>query len=131
MLQEYGGLGVPNIRELNLCLLGCWIRRYTLDDGKLWKNMIDFKYNTRVTNVFTCRDIGASNFWKGVLWAARVVKMGYKWNVGDGSRVRFWEDLWIGSSSLAIQYWELCCIVNEQNRSIFELWDGVNLKYTF
>jgi hypothetical protein len=57
--------------------------------------------------------------------------MGYKWNVGDGSRVRFLEDLWIGSFGLAIQYWELCCIVNEQNRSIFELWDGVNLKCTF
>jgi hypothetical protein len=131
MLQEYGGLGVPNIRELNLCLLGSWIRRYTLDDGKLWKNLVDFKYNTRDTNVFTCRDIEASNFWKGVLWAARVVKMGYRWNVGDDSRVRFWEDLWIGSSSLAIQYWELYCIVNEQNRSIAELWDEVNLKCTF
>jgi hypothetical protein len=57
--------------------------------------------------------------------------MGYKWNVGDVSRVRFWEDLWIGSSSLAIQYWELYCIVNEQNRSIAELWDEVNLKCTF
>jgi hypothetical protein len=65
MLQEYGGLGVPNIRELNLCLLGSWIRRYTLDDGKLWKNLVDFKYNNRDTNVFTCRDTGASNFWKG------------------------------------------------------------------
>jgi hypothetical protein len=63
--------------------------------------------------------------------SARVVKMDYRWNVGSGSKVRFWEDCWIGSSSLAIQYWELYYIVNEQNKSIADLWDGVNLKYTF
>jgi hypothetical protein len=27
--------------------------------------------------------------------------------VGNGHRVRFWEDLWVGSCSLAIQYWGL------------------------
>jgi hypothetical protein len=62
---------------------------------------------------------------------ARVVKIDYRWNVGSGSKVRFWEDCWIGSSSLAIQYWELYYIVNEQNKSIADLWDGVNLKCTF
>jgi hypothetical protein len=37
----------------------------------------------------------------------------------------------MGSSSLAIQYWELYCLVNEQNKSVEELWDGQNLKCTF
>jgi hypothetical protein len=57
--------------------------------------------------------------------------MGYMWKAGKGNKIRFWEDLWIGSTSLTIQYWELYCIVNEQNRSIAELWDGANLKCTF
>jgi hypothetical protein len=131
MLKEYGGLGVPNIRELNLCLLGSWIRRYSLDGGKIWKNLVDYKHNTSNPNVFTCRDDGASNFWKGVFWAVRVAKMGYRWHVGNGSKTRFWEDLWIGSSSLAIQYWELYCIVNEHNKTIADLCDGTNLKCTF
>jgi hypothetical protein len=43
----------------------------------------------------------------------------------------FWEDLWLGSSSLAIQYWELYCIVNKQGKIIVELWDGVDLRWTF
>jgi hypothetical protein len=62
MLKEHGGLGVPSI--LNLCFLGSWVR-YSLDGGKLWKNLIDFKYNTSNPNVFTCKDVGASNIWKG------------------------------------------------------------------
>jgi hypothetical protein len=38
MLKEYGGLGIPNLRDLNLYLLTSWIRRNNLDDGhKLWR----------------------------------------------------------------------------------------------
>jgi hypothetical protein len=57
-----GGLGVPSLRELNLCLLISWVRRYCLDDGRLWKQIIDFKYDTCKPNVFTCVEKGPSNF---------------------------------------------------------------------
>jgi hypothetical protein len=32
---------------------------------------------------------------------------------------------------LAIQFWRLYAIVNEQGRTVDEAWDGVNLKFTF
>jgi hypothetical protein len=51
----------------------------------------------------------------------RVAKMGYKWKLGDGIKICFWEDVWIGTSSLAIQYWEIYCLVNEHNKSVAEL----------
>jgi hypothetical protein len=100
--RDYGGLGVPNLRELNLCLLGSWMRRYAQDKDKTWRMLIDFKYITNSPNIFTCRDQGASNFWSGVLWATKVAKMGYRWKIGNGKSIRFWEDIWLGSSSLAI-----------------------------
>jgi hypothetical protein len=62
MKKEFEGLGVPNLRELNLCLLRYWVRRYCEDKGKIWKELIDFKYDTDRPNIFTCRDVGASNF---------------------------------------------------------------------
>jgi hypothetical protein len=55
--------------------------------------------------------------------------MGYRWKVEDETRIRFWEDIWLGSSGLAIQFWEFYCLVNEQNRTIAELWNGVNLCF--
>jgi hypothetical protein len=70
-------------------------------------------------------------FWKGVLWAARAAKMGYKWKIGDGKNIRFWEDQWFGSCSLAIQYWDLYSISNEKNISVKDAWDGRNLRLTF
>jgi hypothetical protein len=93
MKKEYGGLGVPNLRDLNTCLLGSWIGRYARDNDKLWKQLIDFKYRTQHPNIFTCLDNGVSNFWKGVLWAGKVAKMGYRWRVGNGQKIRFWEDI--------------------------------------
>jgi hypothetical protein len=33
--KKYGGLGVPDLGNINLCLLGSWIKRYCKDDGKI------------------------------------------------------------------------------------------------
>jgi hypothetical protein len=65
------------------------------------------------------------------MWAAKAVKMGCQWKVGDGKKVKFWEDHWFGSYSLAIQYWKVHFLINEQNKTIAELWDGESLKVTF
>jgi hypothetical protein len=70
------------------------------------------------------RTANSSSFFKGFMWVAQAARMGYKWKVGDGKKIRFWEDTWIGSSSLAIQFWPIYRIVNEHRKSIAELWDG-------
>jgi hypothetical protein len=73
-----------------------------------------------------CAD-GASSFWQGVMWATKVVRLGYRWKMGNGKRIRFWEDLWLGS----IQFWKLYCIVNKKCMIIVELWDEAELRCTF
>jgi hypothetical protein len=57
--------------------------------------------------------------------------MGYRWQMRTGKRIRFWEYCWVGSCSLAIQYWSLYSIVNEHGKAICEVWDGENLRFTF
>jgi hypothetical protein len=114
-----------------MCLLASWIKRYHLDNDKLWKQIIDHKYRVDNPNIFYCSTNGVSPFWKGVLWAAKAAKMGYQWKVENGRNIMFWEDHWFGSSSLAIQYWELYCLANEQFTTLANLWDGQNLKITF
>jgi hypothetical protein len=65
------------------------------------------------------------------MWAAKAGKLGYRWNMGNGQRIRFWEDLWVGSYSLAIQYWGLYSSVNEHDKSISEIWDEEVLRLSF
>jgi hypothetical protein len=52
--------------------------------------------------VLNCNEVGTSNFWKGVMWAVKVAEMSCRWQIENGSKVRFWEDMYIGTSSLAI-----------------------------
>lgn len=63
-----------------------------------------------------------------VMWDMKAVKFGYKLKIGNGNRVRFWEDIWFGSAPLATQFWEICCLVNEKNKSVADLWDGQQLE---
>jgi hypothetical protein len=65
------------------------------------------------------------------MWAAQAAKMGYRWKIGNGKKIRFWEDQWSGTCSLAIQFWKLYAIVSEQGRTVEEAWDGLNFKFTF
>lgn len=53
LCKDFGGLGIPNLRDLNLCLLGSWVSRYFNDGGKLWREILYFKYNTRNPNFLT------------------------------------------------------------------------------
>jgi hypothetical protein len=112
MKKDYGGLGIPNLQDLNVCLIGSWIRRYINGEGSLWKRVIDAKYNTKNPNILWCQDTHPSVFWKGVMWAARAVRFGYKWLVGDGKSIKFWEDSWYGNAPLAVIYWDVYMLVN-------------------
>jgi hypothetical protein len=57
--------------------------------------------------------------------------MGYKCQVGNGKKILFWEDTWIGNCSLSILFRDLYIIVNEQQSTLAQVWDGTNLKMTF
>jgi hypothetical protein len=89
--KEYEGLGIPDLKYLNPCLLGSWVKRFIKDEGKLWRDIVDRKYYSR-GNIFCSDKKQASPFWKGVILATQAVKLGYRWVVGNGKNVRFWKD---------------------------------------
>lgn len=116
---------------MNISLLASWTKRYNVDRHKLWRQYIDFKYDTDRPNIFCSSTNGASQFFKGVMWAATAAKLGFRWKIGDGKKVKFWEDNWLGPSSLAIQFWEVYVLVQEKSGTVADLWDGSVLKCTF
>jgi hypothetical protein len=60
--KEMGGLGIPDLRSLNLALLSSWIFRYHLNSSATWTKIVDFKYKTKQPNIFCCSAVGASPF---------------------------------------------------------------------
>jgi hypothetical protein len=46
-----------------------------LGDDKIWKLIVNHKYELANENILACSTPGASPFWKGVMWAAKVARM--------------------------------------------------------
>ena len=46
------------------------------------------KYLRNVLNILAAKPNTSSQFFKWVLWAAKAVKLGYYWIVGDGTKIR-------------------------------------------
>jgi hypothetical protein len=51
--------------------------------------------------------------------------------VGDGTKIKFWEDTWFGNSPLSVQFWDIYCVCYEPLATVSEVWDGSTLKLTF
>jgi hypothetical protein len=57
--KEQGGLGIPDIRILNMCLLASWVQRYYDAESKLWREIVDYKYQNSSPNLFAAM-VGAA-----------------------------------------------------------------------
>jgi hypothetical protein len=76
--------------DLNLCLLASWVQRYYDAESRLWRDIIDHKYNGCSPNLFCCNPRNASPFLKG--WCSQprlenwtideIWEMGGKWDFG-------------------------------------------------
>jgi hypothetical protein len=65
------------------------------------------------------------------MWALQAAKMGIKWLVRNGNKIRFWDDHWFGDLSLAIQFWPLYVINEQQGKTISQVLDGGVLRLSF
>jgi hypothetical protein len=59
-----------------------------------------------------------SPFWKGLMRVKEKFMARGFFKLGDGSIVRFWEDIWMGDTSLAAQYPSLYNIVQHKNVTV-------------
>jgi hypothetical protein len=52
--KEDGGLGVRDLKRFNLSLLAKWRWRLLVEDGSLWKNVLEVKYGAVGMEEQTC-----------------------------------------------------------------------------
>jgi hypothetical protein len=66
MPKAQGGLGIPCLRDVNICVLASWLKRYSENSDRLWRNMIDAKYSTQSPNIFYSREANTSRFFQRI-----------------------------------------------------------------
>jgi hypothetical protein len=112
-----GGLGVRNLLQFNRALLGKWLWRYAMDREALWRLVVDAKYNS--SRGGWCSEEVVGSFGVGV-W--KHIRRGWDkfstfahFDVGIGSKVSFWHDIWCGDRPLKISYPTLFSIAQQQD----------------
>ena len=100
--KEKGGLGVKDLSLVNKALLGKWVSRFDEEESTIWKEVIIIKYLLEDGGWFTKTIRGNSGLgpWKEISKEIVLMKKNSMFTLGDGSRVRFWEDPWCGDQPL-------------------------------
>lgn len=92
--KSLGGLGIRKINALNKALIAKIGWNLTKDEAD-WCNIIKAKYLDRehfYYNLNTTDLPQGSKLWNNILKSRVMVREGLKWQLGDGRKVRFWED---------------------------------------
>ena len=90
------------IEEFNSALLGKWLWRYGMETDALWRRVIEVKYGNdwggwctkKVTSAY-----GVS-LWRHIRSGWMSFSKILLYDVGDGSRVKFWKHVWCGDRTL-------------------------------
>jgi hypothetical protein len=132
-----GGLGVKDIRVVNISLLSKWRWRLLDNTNAVWKDVLKSKYGedvvARVELGENCKPWFASLWWRDIFsigynldthwFAANIVK-----KVGNGVNTSFWYDTWVGESPLKDWFPRLYSISTQKEVSVADMWyptDGV------
>lgn len=86
--KSQGGLGVLDLKSMNLALLDKWLWRLENGEGR-WQDIIRKKYLNKKTLSQISAKVGDSCFRKGLMDVKDVFLSCCKRKLGDGARTRF------------------------------------------
>ncbi|GKU96326.1 hypothetical protein SLEP1_g9574 [Rubroshorea leprosula] len=131
-----GGLGVSDLRRKNWAILGKWWSRFGDGVESLWKRIVKEKYyggKWEEVDISTIGNQRMSKIWRDIIKIeGRSMKLrnmlveGFKWEVGEGNRVSFWSEPWVGNKTLRVLYPRLYEFSTNKECKISDMgvWEG-------
>ena len=127
--KEYGGLGVRQLREFNLALLGKWCWRMLVDRGGLWYRVLVTRYGEEDGRL----EVGGRSV---SIWWREIAKIrdgtggeGGGWftdrverRVGDCVDTLFWRDRWLGDAPLCSRFDRLFALALNRHITVADMY---------
>ena len=87
--------------------------------------MIRLKYDMEDGGWFTKNPRGSYGLglWKEISKELSLLKHDYCFCLGDGRRIRFWEDVWCGKNPLSVTFPSLYLLAKSKGAMAVEIWD--------
>ncbi|KAL4188197.1 hypothetical protein AMTRI_Chr09g42900 [Amborella trichopoda] len=118
--KNQGGLGIEVLRKHNLALLGKWWWCLASQPNALWAQVLRHKYKVPEDTWLLERSqaYNVSGAWKSFSAVLATFKRYIRFHPREGSRVKFWQDLWLGPSPLREAFPNLYFLARDQDSSI-------------
>ena len=120
---DLGGLGIRKLVHINKALLGKCLWRFGREGTHLWRRVIASKYGEGQGGWSTkiCRRAHGCGLWRGIHDGWEGFSNHVALVVGDGSRILFWHDKWVGDNSLKRLYLQLYVCSNDKEACISDV----------
>ncbi|RVW71359.1 putative ribonuclease H protein [Vitis vinifera] len=122
--KRKGGLGVRSLALLNKALLCKWSWRFAVEREALWRQVISAKYGEEEGGWRSCvvRGSFGVGLWKAIRRGWEAVGNNLAYVVGNGRRIRFWEDKWCGDDKLCSLFPSLYAISLDKEAWVADVW---------
>jgi hypothetical protein len=135
--KEDGGLGVRDLKWFNVSLLAKWRWRLLVDDGTLWKNVLEAKYgDVGRASLSIGRGNKFSLWWKDLVGLGKTSGEVGDWSqelfikkMGCGGSTSFWKDHWVGNSPLCDAFPRLFNISLQSDLVVKDMGEWVNERW--
>ncbi|GAU18134.1 hypothetical protein TSUD_248350 [Trifolium subterraneum] len=136
--KKEGGLGVKDLRIMNISLLAKWKWRLLSEGKSIWKNVLEDRYRGGESGVGWMSKVWVSS--KASPWWNDLMTMGvvagedrlhgiFFKKIGNGGDTRFWHDSWVGTQPLKELFPRLFLISVQKECSVFEVGGGVSGRW--
>jgi hypothetical protein len=119
-----------NTRIRNRCFLVKWVFKIERRDQTSCCNLLRQKYLGE-RGIFSYKKHDGSQFWRGLMAVREDVMRNLIYRVGNGKRVRFWHEAWLGDCPLKIRFQEIFVICNQKEWSVFKVLRDRGINLTF
>jgi hypothetical protein len=96
--KKDGGMGFRDFQSFNLAMLAKQAWRLINDPTSLCARVLGAKYYPNGDIMTAGPKAGSSFTWQSILAGLSTFKRGFIWRVGNGEKIKIWEDPWIPSS---------------------------------
>ncbi|CAN4112876.1 unnamed protein product [Withania somnifera] len=126
------GLGIRSFGLQNRCLLTKWLWRFTVEDQALWKEVIHNKYGLEGN---CCSNTVLSTYgvsvWKTIRNSMATLSRNISYRVGNGSKILFWKENWIGNETLMVSFPDLFSLSINPDEKVANVWSPLGWNIMF
>ena len=120
-----GGLGIRKLSNLIKAILGKWNWRFSMEEKAVWRSIISLRYGMEEGGWFSNSPRGSFGvgLWKDIDKEVIQIRHNCSFEVGNGRKVRFWEDVWCSEAPLCSSFPSLYEVASSKGDMLADLWE--------